>query len=142
MQGASTEADAGAEDETGSDLDDVGTAEDWAVLASPAATPGRAAPATPSKARGIEASEDPVLEQRLWDAATAARQSNKTASTENVFTPDTRIRVTNTTVAPWRASLPALCRSKSPYVHLAPCTVLALGPACEQARHAGGSWGG
>lgn len=120
----------------------MGTAEDWAVLASPAATPGRAAPATPSKARGIEASEDPVLEQRLWDAATAARQSNKTASTENVFTPDTRIRVTNTTVAPWRASLPALCRSKSPYVHLAPCTVLALGPACEQARHAGGSWGG
>ncbi|KAK9846269.1 hypothetical protein WJX81_000439 [Elliptochloris bilobata] len=97
-QAASAEADADAE------LDDEGTDADWVVLASAVAP--LAPPAPPAglvaPTGAVESSNNPELEEHTWAAALAAWRVNASASTEGIIGPDNRIRVNDTTKAPWR----------------------------------------
>jgi hypothetical protein len=103
--GRAQAAEAGADDAEVEDAVDEGTDADWVALASAPAAAQRAPRALPPVRPAAAAADDsPGLEERTWAAAAAARRAAATpAGSESIVGPDDRIRVTNTTAAPWCA---------------------------------------
>ena len=125
QQGASAEAEAAAESFN------EGTDADWEVLASAVALPRRAVPAPFARvveAPGAEASgDDPGLEERMRAEALVAcpESAQPRAVEENIFEPDNRVRINDTTAVPWRVpgSIPG---------NIAPCrTIAQLAAGCK-----------